>query len=74
MVCVQVMGNDVDGRVRGGATGNFELNVFKPVMIHNFLQSVAAARRRLRLVPRALRGRASSRTAERIAEHLERAR
>src|SRR5690242_1852567 len=39
MVCVQVMGNDV---VIGfaGSQGNFELNVFKPVMIHNFLQSV----------------------------------
>ncbi|TAK78798.1 MAG: class II fumarate hydratase, partial [Gammaproteobacteria bacterium] len=39
MVCVQVMGNDA---VIGFADsqGNFELNVFKPVIIHNFLQSV----------------------------------
>jgi fumarate hydratase class II len=39
MVCAQVMGNDV---VIGfaGSQGNFELNVFKPVMIHNLLQSV----------------------------------
>lgn len=39
MLCVQVMGNDVAIGF-AGASGNFELNVFKPVMIHNFLQSV----------------------------------
>ncbi|MCP4570647.1 MAG: class II fumarate hydratase [FCB group bacterium] len=39
MVCAQVMGNDVAINV-GGLSGNFELNVFKPVMIHNFLHSV----------------------------------
>jgi fumarate hydratase class II len=39
MVCCQVLGNDVAINV-GGAMGNFELNVFKPVIIHNFLQSV----------------------------------
>jgi fumarate hydratase class II len=39
MVCVQVMGNDVAVGI-GGASGNFELNVFKPVIIHNVLQSV----------------------------------
>jgi fumarate hydratase class II len=39
MVCCQVMGNDVALGV-GGAMGNFELNVFKPLIIHNFLQSV----------------------------------
>jgi fumarate hydratase class II len=33
------MGNDVAITV-GGANGNFELNVYKPVMIHNFLHSV----------------------------------
>ncbi len=38
MLCGQVMGNDVAITV-GGASGNFELNVFKPLMIHNFLQS-----------------------------------
>jgi len=38
MVCAQVMGNDVAINV-GGCTGHFELNVFKPMMIHNFLQS-----------------------------------
>lgn len=39
MVCCQVMGNDV-ALSMGGAMGNFELNVFKPLIIHNFLQSV----------------------------------
>ena len=39
MVCAQVMGNDVAVNI-GGATGHFELNVFKPVMIHNLLQSI----------------------------------
>ncbi len=38
MVAAQVLGNDVAINV-GGATGQFELNVFKPMMIHNFLQS-----------------------------------
>jgi fumarate hydratase class II len=38
MLCAQVMGNDVAVNI-GGASGNFELNVFKPLMIHNFLQS-----------------------------------
>jgi fumarate hydratase class II len=39
MLCCQVMGNDVAINM-GGASGNFELNVFKPVIIHNFLHSV----------------------------------
>lgn len=38
MVCAQVMGNDVAINM-GGCMGHFELNVFKPVMIYNFLQS-----------------------------------
>jgi len=38
-VCAQVMGNHVTITV-AGATGHFELNVFKPVMIHNLLQSI----------------------------------
>lgn len=38
MLCAQVMGNDV-AITFGGANGNFELNVYKPLMIHNFLQS-----------------------------------
>jgi fumarate hydratase class II len=39
MVAAQVMGNDVAINF-GGAMGNFELNVFKPVMIYNLLQSI----------------------------------
>jgi fumarate hydratase class II len=38
MICAQVMGNDVAINI-GGATGHFELNVFKPVIIYNFLHS-----------------------------------
>ena len=38
MLAAQIMGNDVAVGI-GGASGNFELNVYKPVMIHNFLQS-----------------------------------
>ena len=39
MLCCQVLGNDVAVNM-GGASGNFELNVFRPMVIHNFLQSV----------------------------------
>ena len=39
MVCAQVMGNDVAVNV-GGAMGHFELNVFKPVIVYNTLQSI----------------------------------
>ncbi len=39
MVCTQVMGNDVTINM-AGASGNFELNVYKPVMIYNLLQSI----------------------------------
>jgi fumarate hydratase class II len=39
MLCCQVMGNDVAVNI-AGASGNFELNVFKPVLVHNVLQSV----------------------------------
>ncbi len=39
MVCVQVIGNDTAVTI-AGSMGNFELNVFKPVMIFNFLHSV----------------------------------
>ncbi len=38
MLCCQVLGNDVAINI-GGASGNFELNVFRPMVIHNFLQS-----------------------------------
>ncbi|MGP1931838.1 MAG: class II fumarate hydratase, partial [Arsenophonus sp. ET-DL12-MAG3] len=39
MLCAKVMGNDVAISI-GGASGNFELNVFRPMIIDNFLQSV----------------------------------
>jgi fumarate hydratase class II len=38
MLCAQVLGNDVAVNI-GGASGNFELNAFKPLIAHNFLQS-----------------------------------
>jgi fumarate hydratase class II len=39
MVCVQVMGNDVAVGL-AGSQGNFELNVYKPVIVHNVLESI----------------------------------
>ena len=39
MVCAQVLGNDVAISI-GAASGNFELNVFKPLIAHNALQSI----------------------------------
>jgi fumarate hydratase class II len=39
MLCCQVFGNDVAVNF-GGASGNFELNVFRPMIAHNFMQSV----------------------------------
>ena len=39
MVCVQVFGNDT-AVAFGGSQGNFQLNVFKPVMVHNTLMSI----------------------------------
>ena len=39
MLCAQVFGNDVAVNI-GGASGNFELNVFRPLVAHNVLQSI----------------------------------
>lgn len=39
MVCIQVFGNDTAVGI-GGSRGNFELNVNKPVIIHNFCNSI----------------------------------
>ena len=39
MVCCQVMGNHSAITI-GGSQGNFELNVYKPMMIHNLLHSI----------------------------------
>ena len=40
MVCVQVMGNDTTVGV-AGSQGNFQLNVYKPVMVSNVLHSIS---------------------------------
>ncbi|MFA5520281.1 MAG: class II fumarate hydratase [Castellaniella sp.] len=40
MVCVQVFGNDA-ATAFAGSQGNFQLNVYKPVMVHNVLESIA---------------------------------
>ena len=61
MVCVQVFGNDAAVGF-AGSQGNFELNVFKPVIVHNF-SSDRPDRGRLPRLRRALRRRASSPTA-----------
>jgi len=39
MLCAQVLGNDVAVGI-GGASGNFELNVYKPLIVHDVLQSI----------------------------------
>ena len=39
MLCTQVMGNDTTITV-AGASGNFELNVYRPVIAYNILQSL----------------------------------
>jgi fumarate hydratase, class II len=39
MICCQVMGNDVSIGI-GGAAGSLELNVYKPLIAHNLLQSI----------------------------------
>jgi fumarate hydratase class II len=39
MIAAQVMGNDVAVNI-GGASGNFELNVYRPLIVHNVLQSI----------------------------------
>ena len=54
MVAVQVHGNHA-AIAFAGSQGNFELNVFKPVMIYNFLHFGAAAERHLPNVCRVLR-------------------
>ena len=56
MVCVQVMGNDAAIGI-AGSQGNFELNVFKPVIVFQFPTLRPAAHRRVPIVCRALRRR-----------------
>jgi fumarate hydratase class II len=70
MLCCQVFGNDVAINF-GGASGNFELNVFKPLIAHNFLHSVRLlADGMASFEAHCVRGIAANR--ERIAELLER--
>lgn len=70
MLCCQVFGNDVAITI-GGASGNFELNVFKPLIAHNFLQSVRLLADGMTSFERhCARGIEANR--ERIAELLER--
>ena len=70
MLCCQVFGNDVTITL-GGASGNFELNVFKPLIAHNFLQSVRLlADGMASFEKHCARGIEADR--ERIAEFLER--
>ena len=70
MACCQVMGNDVAISI-GGASGNFELNVFKPLLAHNFLQSVRLLADAMQsFEAHCVRGIVANR--ERIAELLER--
>ncbi len=68
MLCAQVIGNDVALGV-GAASGNFELNVFKPLIAHNLLQSIRLLGDGMASFDRhCARGIAPRR--ERIAEHL----
>ncbi len=70
MLCCQIIGNDVAISI-GGASGNFELNVFKPLIAHNFLQSVRLLADGMRSFDRnCVQGIAAN--DERIAELLER--
>jgi len=70
MLCCQVLANDVAIGI-GGASGNFELNVFKPLISHNFLQSVRLlADGMTSFDAHCVRGIVANR--ERIAELLER--
>ncbi len=70
MACCQVMGNDVAIGI-GGAAGNFELNVYKPLIAHNFLQSLRLLAEGMQsFEAHCVRGIEANR--ERIAELLER--
>lgn len=70
MVCVQVFGNDA-AVAFAGSQGNFQLNVYKPIMLHNVLESIALlADACLAFEQFCARGMAPERA--RIAENLER--
>ena len=61
MVAVQVFGND-HAVAFAGSQGNFQLNAYKPVILHNLLESAELLARGLPLVRRALRARHRPRT------------
>jgi fumarate hydratase, class II len=70
MACCQVLANDVAIGI-GGASGNFELNVYKPLIAHNFLQSVRLLADGMTCFEAyCARGIAANR--ERLAEHMDR--
>ncbi|WP_374535808.1 class II fumarate hydratase [Chitinimonas taiwanensis] len=70
MVCVQVFGNDA-AVAFAGSQGNFQLNVYKPIMLHNVLESIALlADACLAFEQFCARGMAPE--LARIAEHLDR--
>lgn len=69
MICLQVMGNDTTIGM-AGASGNFELNVYRPLMIHNFLQSTRLLTDGLRSFRKYCAEGIEART-KRIEEHLE---
>lgn len=69
MVCAQVMGNHVTVTI-AGASGHFELNVFKPVIIYNVLQSIQLlGDAATSFADRCIQDTAANET--RIAQHLE---
>lgn len=69
MIAAQVMGNDVTVNI-AGASGNFELNVFKPVIIYNVLQSIRLlGDGAVNFTEKCLKGIQASE--KRIREHLE---
>ena len=70
MVAVQVFGNDA-AVAFAGSQGNFQLNVFKPVMVHNVLESIGAAGRRAAARSTSTARVASSPNEARIKEHLD---
>ncbi len=70
MVCCQVIGHDMAISV-AGSLGNFELNVFKPLIIHDFLDAVDLLADACRsFAEHAIKGLQANRA--RIAEHLDR--
>ena len=69
MVCCQVMGNHLATSI-GGSQGNFELNVYKPMMIHNLLHSIRLVSDAcISFSERCVEGLVANET--KISEHLE---